>query len=609
MAQATLTGGNRGKQAARPQRVSSTRLWMILVAFALFAAYNLFTVFKLQVLQYNDLSSRAENGIKRKDTLIPRRGLIYDTKGQLLAGNATAYDVYVDLTHVTADADLHEISDLLAPTLGQDPQAMFAKFRDALDQKITYTKVASRVDEAMRGKVADLATRYQDIIKPVVNFEVQSLRNYPDLGADGVSGLAASVLGFTDYDNQGHYGVEEYYNSQLAGEAGWIDAERDAYGNPLALEQPETQPAVDGSDLVLTIDSGVQYLVERGLLDAIKEYKADSGYAIVQDPNTGAILAMANSPSFNPNKFNTETNYENFKNPAVTDVREPGSTMKILTYSSAIDAGAIMSTTTMVGTACVYPYGVELCNATRTAWGVQTMAQGLGRSDNVAAIFAAEQLGPDKFYEYMKSFGIGTRTGIDMAGETSGIVSWPDSKDYSPIDFDTTAFGQGTADTPIQLVTAVSAVANGGMLLKPYVMQEIRNGDQVVAQGKRQEVRRVVSEQAAHDVAHMLATGVETGLVARLAAVDGYHVSVKTGTANVIGDNGQYLDGITFASAMGFAPTDNPRFVLYIGLMHPRTSPWGENTASAEWGKLGKQLLMYMKVQPDRPMATPTATP
>jgi cell division protein FtsI/penicillin-binding protein 2 len=263
----------------------------------------------------------------------------------------------------------------------------------------------------------------------------------------------------------------------------------------------------------------------------------------------------------------------------------------------------------MVGTACVYRYGVELCNATRTAWGPQTMAQGLGRSDNVAAIFAAEQLGPDKFYEYIKNFGIGTRTGIDMAGETAGIVRWPDSKGYSPIDFYTAAFGQGPADTPIQLVTAVSAVANGGMLLKPYVMQEIRNGDQVVAQGKRQEVRRVVSEQAAHDVAHMLATGVETGLVARLAAVDGYHVSVKTGTANVIGDNGQYLDGITFASAMGFAPTDSPRFVLYIGLMHPRTSQWGENTASAAWGKLGKELLMYMKVQPDRPLATPTATP
>ncbi|HST03273.1 MAG TPA: penicillin-binding transpeptidase domain-containing protein, partial [Chloroflexia bacterium] len=419
-------------------------------------------------------------------------------------------------------------------------------------------------------------------------------------------GLAASVLGFTDYDNQGHYGVEEYYNTQLAGEAGWIDAERDAYGNPLALEQPETQPAVDGSDLVLTIDSGVQYLVERGLLDAIKEYQADSGYAIVQDPNTGAILAMANFPTFNPNKFNTETNYENFKNPAVTDAREPGSTMKILTYSSAIDAGAILSTTTMYGTACVYPYGVELCNAEHTEWGTQTMEQGLARSDNVAAIFAAEQLGPDKFFEYLKSFGIGTRTGIDMAGETAGIVSWPDSPGYSPLDFDTTAFGQTAAITPIQLVSAVSAVANGGTLLKPYVMQEVRKGDQVVEHGERQEVRSVVGPQAAHDVAEMLAYGVENGGVARLAHIDGYHVSVKTGTANVIADGGGYLDGITFASAMGFAPTENPQFTLYIGLMHPRTSQWGENTASAEWGKLGKDLLMYMKIQPDMPVATPT---
>jgi cell division protein FtsI/penicillin-binding protein 2 len=606
MAQVTLTGGNRGKQAARPQRVSSRRLWVILVAFTLFGAYDLFTVFKLQVLQYDDLSSRAESGIKRKDTLVPRRGLIYDSRGQLLAGNATAYDVYVDLTHTSADSDLHEIADLLAPTLGQDPQKMFTKFRNALDQKLTYLKVANRVGEAMRGKVVNLGTRYKDIIKPVVNFEIQSLRNYPNVGADGVSGLAASVLGFTDYDNQGHYGVEEYYNTQLAGEAGWIDAERDAYGNPLALEQPETQPAVDGSDLVLTLDSGVQYLVERGLLNAIKEYKADSGYAIVQDPNTGAILAMANSPSFNANTFNTETNYENFKNPAVTDVREPGSTMKILTYSSAIDAGAIMSSTTMYGTACVYTYGVALCNATRTEWGTQTMAQGLGRSDNVAAIFAAQQLGPDKFYQYIKNFGVGIRTGIDMAGETAGIVSWPDSPNYSPIDFLTTAFGQSAAVTPIQLVNAVSAVANGGTLLKPYVMQEIRNGDQVVAQGKRQEVRQVVGPQAAHDVANMLANGVENGMVARLAEVDGYHVSVKTGTAQVIGDNGQYLPDVTFASAMGFAPTENPRFTLYIGLMHPRTSPWGENTASAEWGKLGKELLMYMKIQPDRPVATPT---
>ena len=602
---ATLTGNNRAKQAARPQRVSSIRLWVMLAVFTVFGLYNLFTVFKLQILQYNDLSARSEQRIKRKETLVPRRGLIYDTRGQLLAGNATAYDVYVDLTHRKKDAQLHEIADLLAPALNENPQTLFARFREMLDQEVNYVKVANRVDLSMRDKVKELAARYDDVLKPVVNFEIQSLRHYPNTTPAGAGGLAASVIGFTDYDNVGHYGVEEFYNAKLAGEAGWIDAERDAYGNPLVLQQPEMQPAIDGSDVVLTIDSAIQYMVERELKASLDEFKADFGYAIVQDPNTGAILAMASYPTFDPNKFNEVTNYELFKNPAVTDVREPGSTMKILTYASAIDAGAVTSATSMYGTSYVVKYGVPLYNATRTEWGWQTMAQGLGRSDNVAAIFAAEMLGPDKYYEYMKNFGIGTRTGIDLAGEVAGLVSWPDSDGYSPVDFYTMAFGQSAAMTPLQLVNSVSAVANGGTLLKPYVMKEIRKGDEVVATGQRQEVRRVIDPATTRDIADMLANGVENGMVARFSAVPGYHVSVKTGTADVASDGG--YNGITFASAMGFAPSHDPRFTLYIGIMHPRTSPWGENTTSVSWGRLAKELLLYMKVQPTGPL--PTATP
>jgi cell division protein FtsI/penicillin-binding protein 2 len=181
---------------------------------------------------------------------------------------------------------------------------------------------------------------------------------------------------------------------------------------------------------------------------------------------------------------------------------------------------------------------------------------------------------------------------------------------YSPVDFYTTAFGQSAATTPVQLVNAVSAVANGGMLLKPYVMKEIRKGDEVIDTGERQEVRRVVDPATTRDIADMLAYGVENGMVARFSAVPGYHVSVKTGTANVLNDNGiGYKDGVTFASAMGFAPSHNPRFTLYIGIMHPRTSPWGENTTSISWGRLAKELLLYMKVQPTGPLPTPTAGP
>ncbi len=604
MAQTTLN--QRARQASRPQRVEGWRLWAMLLFFTVFGLYNLFTIFKLQILQYSNLSTMAEERIKWTDTILPRRGLILDTRGQLLAGNTTANDIYIDKTHLTVDKDLHDLVNLFAPVIGQDPNTLFTDLRQASGLNI---KVASRVDDATTTKVNDFKKQHP-AYQYTVTLDPQPLRQYPAYGPDGKAGLAASLLGFADYDNQGHYGVEEYYNTELAGTAGSIDAERDANGRPLALEQAQTKPAVDGSDLTLTIDSGIQYLVEKELQTSITQFQADSGYAIVQDPNTGAILAMANYPSFDPNLFNkvSPSNYELFKNPSVNDIREPGSTMKILTYSSAIDAGAVMSTTSFYGKACIVKYGTSLCNATLTEWGNETMEQGLARSDNIAAMWAAEQLGPDKYFNYLKTFGIGQRTGIDLAGEVAGQVHWPDSDGYSPIDFYTTAFGQAAAVTPIQLITAASAVANGGILLKPYVMKEISKDGQVLEQNSRTEVRRVVGPQAAGDVANMMAWGVENGGVAHYAAIPGYHVSVKTGTAQIVA-NGVYQADGSLASAMGWAPSNGAKFTLYIAIMNPKTSQWGENTASVSWGRLAQQLLMYLKVQPTEPIPTPTPAP
>ena len=462
-----------------------------------------------------------------------------------------------------------------------------------------------RVPDDTSQKVRDLRERYGDLTY-VVTLDPQPLRRYPATGPDGKSTLAGSVLGYSDYENAGHYGVEEYYNQQLAGVPGWIDAERDASGRPLVLEQPLMEPAVDGSDVTLTIDSAVQYLAERELLRSLEEFRAESGYIVVQDPNTGGILAMANYPGFDANSFNTETNYERFKNPMVNGVLEPGSTMKVLTYASAIDAGAVMSSTSFYGTACVVKYGWSMCNATGTEFGWQTMTEGLGRSDNVASMFAAEQLGEEGFFEYLRDFGIGRRTGIDLAGEVAGLIAWPGDETYSPVNLYTNSFGQGVATTPIQLVNAVSAVANGGRLLKPFVMQEISKDGEVVERNERQEVRRVLEPETAYDIAEMLAQGVEKGMVARYSHVPGYRVSVKTGTAELV-DDGVYTEDGSFASAMGFAPTHDARFTLYIGLLNPRSSQWGENTASVAWGRLAKELLLYMNVRPTEPM--PTATP
>ncbi|MFL5733063.1 MAG: peptidoglycan D,D-transpeptidase FtsI family protein [Chloroflexia bacterium] len=592
-------------QAARPRKLDAWRMWAVVALFVAFGIYNGSKLFSLQVLRYEDLSKQSEGGIKWKDNLPPTRGLIYDSRGQLLAGNTTAEDVYVDKTNLLInktlpdEAKMHRVADLLAPVLGQRSDDLFTKIKDADSSNI---RVAVRLDEKAAAQVRDTISKNQKDLLYKVRFETQPVRKYP------AGTLAASVLGFTDHENAGHYGVEESYNAKLAGEAGWIIAEHDAMGRPLVLQQPEMKPAVDGSDLTLTLDTAIQYLAERELAASIQEFKADSGFILVQDPNTGGILALANSPSFDPNNFNKITDYSLFKSPVVNDVIEPGSTMKILTYASAIDAGAVAPGTTFMARACVLKYGWTLCNATSTAYGLESMTQGLGRSDNISSMFAAEQLGQTRFFQYLRAFGIGKRTGVDLAGEVSGLINFPGDTYYSPINLFTNSFGQGVATPPIQLITAVSAVANGGKLLKPHIMKELSKDGKVTDTFQTQQIRRVIKPETATQIADMLAYGVENGLVARYSHVPGYHVSVKTGTAQIPEDGG-YAAGGSFASAMGFAPSHDAKFTMYIGFVNPKSSQWGENTASRSWGRLAKELLMYLKVQPTEPIPTATPTP
>lgn len=598
----TTTTLNQRAHAARPNRISTKRVIWVLLFFVAFGLYNTYRVFSLQVLQHEVLSLKAENLIKWPDKIPPRRGLIFDTRGQLLAGNITAHDVEVDISRHKEDKDKQAIADKLAPVLGQDPAAMFNRLKDVPAGTIS-VQVATKVDDATVEKIRKLIEDNDDLFAFTISMRKVPLRQYPG------GTLASSLLGYTDYANVGHYGVEEFYNEELAGVEGLITAEHDTQGRPLVLEKPDIVPATDGNDLVLTIDSAVQYIAERGLKQALEEYKAEGGYVIVQDPNTGAILAMANYPSYDPNVFYKESNYERFKNVSVSNIVEAGSTMKVLTYASAIDAGAVLSTTTVNIETCWYRYGWSMCNAEGKSWGIQTMTVGLGRSANVASMFAAERLGEQRFYDYMQAFHIGQPSGIDLAGEVEGTMWLPGDKDYSPVNLYTNSFGQGVSVTPVQLINAVSAVANGGTLYKPYVMKEIREGDKVIEQNEPQVLQHgVIKPETAYQIADMLAYGVENKLVARLARVPGYHVSVKTGTAEVPGC-GSYCPDQSLASAIGFAPSHDPKFTLYIALYNPRTSQWGENTASPAWGKIARDLLLYMKVQPTEPVGTPTPQP
>ena len=596
------TSLNQRAHAARPNKVSTRRIVWVLLFFSIFALYNTYKVFSLQVLQHDVLAIAAEERIKWTDEIPPRRGMIFDSRGQLLAGNITVHDVYVDISRHKTDDAKRAVAEKLAPVLGLDTLALFTRLKEVPEDTIS-VRVATKVDDATVKKVEKLIDENEKLFTFTISMPKVPLRQYPG------GTLASSLLGYTDYENEGHYGIEEFYNKQLAGEPGWIRAEHDNQGRPLVIEQPEMQPAKDGADLVLTVDSAVQYLVERGLRQAIEEYRAESGYVIVQDPNTGAILAMANYPSYDPNLFFDEKNYERFKPVGVSNIVEAGSTMKVLTYASAIDAGAVMSTTTVDVVACWNKYGWPLCNAEGKSWGIQTMTQGLGRSVNIASMFAAEQLGETGFYDYMQAFRLGRPTGIDVAGEVGGTMWLPGEEGYSPVNLYTNSFGQGVSVTPIQLINAVSTVANGGTLYKPYVMQEIRENGQVISRTEPQVVQaRVIKPETTQEIAEMMAWGVENGLVARLAKVPGYRVSVKTGTAEIPGCGGYCADQ-SLASAIGFAPSHAPKFTLYLALYNPRTSQWGENTASPAWGKIAKELLLYMKVQPTEPVGTPTPEP
>jgi cell division protein FtsI/penicillin-binding protein 2 len=566
------------------------RIWAVLVVFVLGAGYIAVHLFKLQVLQQPLFAKSAADRITWTDTILPNRGVIRDSRGFLLAGNAVASDLYLSTSNRT-DADLHTIADLLGPILSQAPEDLYQQIKG---QTATTQLLYRRLDSEAAARVLQLRNTWP-VVRSAVWLEDQPRRDYPN------GNFAAHILGFADYDNHGQYGVEQFYDDKLAGVPGSLTAERDSQGYPLPLGDASQKQAIDGADLDLTIDSAVQYMAERELDTTLKQTGAGSGQILIMDPHTGAIVALATSPRFDPNHYTdiAQDQYGIFKNPAVDDVFEPGSTFKILTYASALDTGAITPDTTYNSTGVFMAYGVPIYNSIKAGYGVETMREGLARSDNNAADFVADQLGEKKFYEYIKNFGMGQETGVDLAGEVAGLLAYPGDDGYSPVNLYTNAFGQGLAVTPVQLITAISAVANGGNLMKPYVVSRVSRNGQVLQENKPTVVRRVISPETARTITDMLSWAVDTTPAGQLAKVPGYSTAAKTGTAQIPGPNGAYDPNGTIASVIGFAPAHDPKFVVLIRLDRPTSSQWGGETASPAFGRLAAQLFQYWKIPPD----------
>ena len=407
--------------------------------------------------------------------------------------------------------------------------------------------------------------------------------------------LAAQVIGFTGVDGEGLEGVEHYYNRYLKGTASERTFLRDAFGQRIVSDDKEA-PDFSGHNLILTIDQSIQFIAEKTLKDTVEEYEASGGIVIVMAPKTGAILAMAQYPNFNPNayrKFKTE----HWRNRAITDAIEPGSTLKIFSATAAIDAVGLSPNTIFFCENGSYRIGSKIIRDIK-AHGWLSLQQIIKYSSNIGVIKLSEDVGAERLYKTLTQFGFGSKTGFDAPGETSGSLS--NYRKWRRMDTSAIAFGYGVAVSPLQLVTAVSAIANKGVLVQPYLVSQITDQDnQIIDSFASREMRRVISEDSAKTVRNILRTVVSEGGTGARAALDGYTVCGKTGTAKKLAADGTYSSKDYIASFIGFTPSEDPAISALVIIDEPRKEYYGGIVAAPAFRRIAQETLNYLNIHPD----------
>jgi cell division protein FtsI/penicillin-binding protein 2 len=535
-------------------------------------------------------------------TVYPARGSIYDRWGSLLAGNEQVYEVDVDLNLVSQGGNPITIATVANDVLGID-------YKQALDlastpfqenqQSLVLKKLATEDEiNQLKQRVTDIQNKpdYKESNNHIASllgliWKPYLIRTYPE------GKLASNILGFYTFmdreTGKGNYGVEQVYDQELTG----TPQQRLISVTPYTIGDVNPIPA--GASLILTIDRAIQSSIENTLDQALIDTGAKGGTILVLDPKTGEILGMATAPRFDPNIYwDANQQYLNngaYFNRAVGDTYEPGSVFKVLTMAAAIDAGVVTPNTIYHDNGYIDIGGIRIINWDGAGHGDQTMIGCLQLSLNVCLTWVATQLGPTRFYNYLKEFGIGQKTSVDLDAESVQPLRLPGDKDWYMGDLGTNSFGQGLAIAPIQLAAAISAVANDGKMMAPHVLRSmIVNGRQYDT--PLQVVRTPIRPESAHTVSEMLATSLEQE--ASTALVPGYRVAGKTGTAEIAGPYG-YSMAETNASFVGWGPVDDPRFLVYIWLEKPTTSIWGSVVAAPVFSEVVKNLVVLMNIPPD----------
>ena len=526
--------------------------------------------------------------------VIPARGLLYDRYGHELAANAKVYEVGLELGRVK---NPHTVALALNVLLGLDYSQVYETATQEPSSKLVYAVVADFVSKEQIDRLEKYKEEIQKTYGGARNKDAPSLnglvyrahlqRSYPERS------VGSNLLGFVNREGQGVFGVEAKYNDLLAGKAQKVLMPRDPN---LVGELPNIP---DGASLVLTIDTNIQAAMEKLIDQAVENNGADSGTIVVLDPKTGEILAAATTPRLDLNEywdygkvFKGETPF----NRIVSQAYEPGSVYKVLTMASALDKGVVKPETTFIDTGVIEVGGAYIYNWNSGAWGPQDMQGCMQHSLNVCLAWVATQLGAKDFYSYMRAFGIGHLSGVDIAGEVSGRLKVPGDEDWYDADLGTNAFGQGVAATPLQMAAAIAAVANDGKMMAPHIVRAI------VDKGQQFNIEpRVISvpikKETANTLSELLARSLEDE--ASDALVEGYRLAGKTGTAEIPTPFG-YSSSVTNASFVGWGPVDDPQFLVYIWLEKPTSSPWGSIVAAPVFRQAAEKLVVLMDIPPDR---------
>ncbi len=552
-------------------------------------------LFYWQIIRGKELSQIARSQYQRSDLQKAPRGDILASDESWIVTNKNVYTVFAEPQLL--DNERGDMADRLADVLvaergtneDEDKYKVLVgeigRLNTLLNRReALWVPLATKVSRQSKEKIDEFG--YSGI-----GFELVSVRNYPE------GSMAAQLLGFVGKDDTGgdlgYFGLEGYYELILTGKHGLLTEERDAAGRTLGTGDFNESAAINGANLITFIDKFIQLTVEKKLELAMERYGAKEGSVIVMDPHTGGVLAMASTPSYEPAKYEEYGN-EYFRNPVVSDSFEPGSIFKVVVMASGLDAGVVEPET--LCDICTGPY--QIGKYSIGTWNDEyypstNMTDVIKHSDNVGMIFVGNKLGKDRMYDYLSSFGFGKVTNVDLQGEMTPKLREKD--EWGDVDLAITSFGQGVAVTPIQMISAVNAIANDGVYLSPKVVKTIKGN------GWEQEFsisssRRIISKEASDEITLMMAEAAKSG-ESKWTYREGFGVAGKTGTAQ-IPIAGKYDAEKTIASFIGFAPFDNPKFVMLVTLREPESSPWASETAAPLWYDIANDLFTHYRMQP-----------